>query len=195
MGFLGKIKRRHKKKVLFRQFKSVGLGTFEHVSSGVSFIGPEFCSLGSNASIPAPASISCIDLRAEGSNFAPSLSIGNNFCANTGFSVFCGLGIQIGDNCLFGPDVLIMDSDHGDAISDVPYQKQCRRSAKVLIGNNVYLGARVVVLKGVTIGDNVIIGSNSVVTHDIPANSKAGGIPAKVLRVWDAKTKTWIKPQ
>ena len=54
-------------------------------------------------------------------------------------------------------------------------------SGKVTIGNNVRFGANCTVLKGVTIGDNCFIAAGAVVTKDIPANSIAGGVPAKVI--------------
>jgi serine O-acetyltransferase len=56
-----------------------------------------------------------------------------------------------------------------------------------LVGDNVVLGAGAKVLGGITIGDNSIIGANAVVTHDIPANVVAGGIPARVLKQRDSK--------
>lgn len=56
------------------------------------------------------------------------------------------------------------------------------RDADVYIGDNVWLGYGVVVLKGVTIGENSVIGARSVVTHDIPANVIAAGNPCKVIR-------------
>ena len=52
----------------------------------------------------------------------------------------------------------------------------------VTIGNDCWFGANVVVCPGVTIGDNCVIGAGSVVTHDIPANSFAAGVPARVIR-------------
>ena len=55
------------------------------------------------------------------------------------------------------------------------------QSGKVKIGNNVYFARNCTVFKGVTIGDNCIIGFGSVVTHDIPANSVAVGVPARVV--------------
>ena len=56
--------------------------------------------------------------------------------------------------------------------------------APVAIGDDVWLGARVIVLKGVTIGDGAIVGAGSVVTRDIPPWSIAGGQPAKVIRTY-----------
>lgn len=52
----------------------------------------------------------------------------------------------------------------------------------IKIGNNVFIGIGVTIMPGVTIGDNVIIGAGSIVTRDIPSNSVAAGIPAKVIR-------------
>lgn len=55
----------------------------------------------------------------------------------------------------------------------------------ITIGNNVYLGYEAVVLPGVTIGDNVVIGARAIVTKDIPPNSVAVGVPAKVIKTLD----------
>lgn len=52
----------------------------------------------------------------------------------------------------------------------------------IIIEDNVFLGANVVVKKGVTIGANTVVGMNSVVTHSLPANCVAVGIPCKVIR-------------
>jgi maltose O-acetyltransferase len=51
-----------------------------------------------------------------------------------------------------------------------------------MIGNNVWLGAGVTVLKGVTIGENTLVAAGSLATHSLPANVVAGGIPAKIIR-------------
>ena len=55
-------------------------------------------------------------------------------------------------------------------------------TAPILIGNNVWIGAKATVIKGVTIGDNVVVAANSVVTHDIPSNVVVAGVPARILR-------------
>jgi acetyltransferase-like isoleucine patch superfamily enzyme len=57
------------------------------------------------------------------------------------------------------------------------------------IGNNVYIGVRTLILPGVTIGDNCIIGAGSIITKDIPANSVAAGVPAKVIKNTDEYLK------
>jgi acetyltransferase-like isoleucine patch superfamily enzyme len=78
--------------------------------------------------------------------------------------------------------VSIRDYDHRFADLAVPVRLQGLITAPVVIGNNVWLGSKVSVLRGVRIGDNAIIGAGAVVTHDIPANAIAAGVPARVLR-------------
>ena len=97
---------------------------------------------------------------------------------NTGFS---GVSInarnlvKIGDNVMFGAGVIIGDNDdHPERLgtSEVP----------IIIGNNVFIGMRCIIMKGVTIGDNAVIGAGSIVTKDIPANCVAAGVPCKVIK-------------
>ena len=63
-----------------------------------------------------------------------------------------------------------------------PEKRHILHPAPIRIGSRVWIGANVVITKGVTIGDNSIIAAGAVVTHDIPANVMAAGVPAKVLR-------------
>jgi acetyltransferase-like isoleucine patch superfamily enzyme len=101
---------------------------------------------------------------------------------NNNLIILCeGEGVYIGKDTLIGPNVEIYDSDFHD-ISPVNRKWGPAKTAKVSIGNNVWLGANVKILKGVKIGDNSIIANSSVVTKSIPENVIAGGIPAKVIR-------------
>lgn len=88
--------------------------------------------------------------------------------------------IHIGEDCLFAHNVEIWNSDthiitnlDGEIINN---------SKPVKIGNHVWLGKYVKVLKGVTIGDNSVVGMNSMVTRDIPANTINAGIPSRTIR-------------
>lgn len=103
------------------------------------------------------------------------IHIGNN-CGFSGTSIWCFKDIYIGNNVRCGANTLIMDGDaHFEDIRTTPPQS-------IRIEDNVFLGANVVVKKGVTIGTNSVIGMNSVVTHNIPANCVAVGIPCKVIK-------------
>lgn len=91
--------------------------------------------------------------------------------------------VEIGDDSLLAEMVSIRDHDHRFERLDVPIREQGADVAPVVIGRNVWIGAKVSVVKGVTIGDNAIIGANAVVTRDIPANAIAVGIPARVIKM------------
>lgn len=69
-----------------------------------------------------------------------------------------------------------MDSDAHEGLW-AGYEK----TKPIKIGNHVWIGTRVTILKGVTVGDNAIIAAGAVVTHDVPANSIVAGVPAKVI--------------
>lgn len=99
----------------------------------------------------------------------------NNSCS----FISSGSGIEIGSDCLFGPNCRVFDSDFHDL--DPALRNKQGVSAKVSIGNNVFLGANVTILKGVTIGLNSVVAAGSVVTISIPDNVIAGGVPAKVV--------------
>jgi acetyltransferase-like isoleucine patch superfamily enzyme len=96
--------------------------------------------------------------------------------------------IRIGKKTMIGPDCIIVDSDFHipwppDKRNDYP---GVERDADVRIGDNVWMGARCMVLKGVSIGDNSVIAAGSVVVNNIPANSLAAGNPARVIKSYVA---------
>lgn len=89
--------------------------------------------------------------------------------------------IVVCSGAMIGPNCYITDSDHG-IVAGVPVCQQPMQSRPVRIGRDAWLGAGVIVTKGVTIGDGAVIGAGSVVTRDIPANTVAVGVPARVIR-------------
>ena len=88
--------------------------------------------------------------------------------------------IYVGDNTMFGPNVVVATAGHPllPELREQVYQY----NAPVRIGRNCWLGAGVIVVPGVTIGDNTVVGAGSVVTKDIPSNVIAVGNPCRVLR-------------
>lgn len=121
----------------------------------------------------------------------PEIHIGENTFINYSFTVLCAEKIIIGKNCMFASNVFVSDENHGTAINGGPYLKQPLSTKPVEIGNNVWLGEKVIVLPGVKIGDNAVIGAGSVVTHDIPKNSMAVGNPAQIIKIWNEENRTW----
>ena len=105
---------------------------------------------------------------------------GKNVYANFGLTLVDDTDIYVGDYCMFGPICVIATAGH--PILPELREKAYQYNMPVHIGKNVWLGAGVIVLPGVTIGDNSVIGAGSVVTKDIPANVIAVGNPCRVLR-------------
>ncbi len=90
--------------------------------------------------------------------------------------------IVIGQNCLIAEMVSIRDHDHAFASTDVSIIDQGRETAPIRIGDNVWIGGKATITKGVTIGSDSVIGAHAVVTADLPEGCVAVGIPARVIR-------------
>ncbi len=105
---------------------------------------------------------------------------GKNVYANYNITFVDDTHIYVGDNTMFGPNVVLATAGHPvlPELREQVYQY----NLSIHIGKNCWLGAGVIVLPGVTIGDNSVIGAGSVVTKDIPSNVVAVGNPCKVLR-------------
>lgn len=91
-------------------------------------------------------------------------------------------GTQIGDNVMIGPYCLIYTMNHRINDLSEPMIRQGMTEVKpVVIGNDVWIGARVTILRGVHIGDGSVVGAGAVVTKDVPPYAVLGGNPARVL--------------
>lgn len=89
--------------------------------------------------------------------------------------------ITVGDHTVIAPGCFITDHNHGLA-PDSRIDQQISKASPVQIGNDVWLGAKVVVVAGVKIGDGAVVGANSVVTRDVPPMAVVAGSPARLLR-------------
>jgi len=100
----------------------------------------------------------------------------------SGAVVCAGKSIRIGEGTIIGSGAMIIDNDfHAfDEATQRWVNEYSARARPILIGRNVFIGARAIILKGVTIGDRAVIGAGAVVTQDIPSCSVAAGNPAKV---------------
>ncbi len=115
-----------------------------------------------------------------------AIRIGDYCLIAPGVEITSAEAITLGDSCMLAADVMIHDCDwHGLYNRLRPF----RCSAPVTLGDNVWIGARAIITKGVTIGDNSVIGAGSIVTKDIPANVVAAGNPAKVVKTLNPKRK------
>ena len=100
-----------------------------------------------------------------------NLYVGHRVFINRNSSLNCQLEISIGNDCLFGENVVIYDHDHDFSDPYQTFNKQGFIRKPVRIGNNVWVGSNSTILKGVSVGDNVVIAAGSVVINDIPDNS------------------------
>lgn len=118
--------------------------------------------------------------------YTPQIIIGNN-CHIGEYSHISAIdSVMIGNGVLTGRYVYISDNNHGstdyESLLISPVERELSSKGIVKIGNNVWIGDKVAILSGVTIGDGAIIAANAVVTKDVPAFSIAGGVPARILK-------------
>lgn len=92
------------------------------------------------------------------------IEIGNNTNFNYNNIIISHNSIKIGENCLLGPNVTIYDHDHNYKDND---WRNKFVSTPVIIGNNVWIGANVTILRGTTIGDNCVIGAGTILKGKI----------------------------
>ena len=109
------------------------------------------------------------------------IRIGNN--SQIGINSIMDNDVVIGNDVTMGPDVIIYTSSHEYKNLGIPINQQGEKPHRqVTIGNNVWIGARCIILPGVSIGDNAIIGANTVVTKDVPKNAVFFGTEGHVVK-------------
>ena len=109
------------------------------------------------------------------------LHVGSN--SQLGHNCRIGKFVTLGENVIMGPDVVIMTASHEFELLDVPVRLQGEKPIRpISIGDDVWIGTRVCILPGVTVGDHAIIGAGSIVTSDVPKAAIVAGCPARVLR-------------
>lgn len=111
-------------------------------------------------------------------DFGKNITVGKNVFINSGCCFQDQGGVEIGDNCLIGHQVVFATLNH--ALD--PELRAGMYPAPIKLGKNVWVGSHATLLAGVTVGDNSVIAAGAVVTRDVPANTVVGGVPAKVIR-------------
>lgn len=114
------------------------------------------------------------------------------FSAKTSLGDYSGIGINarisgtctIGDYVMMGTDVVVITHNHVFDRTDIPMMHQgFEEERPVVIGNDVWIGDRVIILPGVHVGDGCILAAGAVVTRDVPPYAIVGGVPAKVIKM------------
>ncbi|WP_198133802.1 acyltransferase [Anaeromyxobacter dehalogenans] len=109
------------------------------------------------------------------------LRIGLRTSINRGTILNCGGGITIGDDVLIGPDVIVYSQNHNYKDASRLVAEQGYSFAPVVIGDDVWIAARAVILPGVELGRGAVVASGAVVTKNVPPYTLVGGVPARAL--------------
>ena len=109
-----------------------------------------------------------------------NIFIGNNFTGNFNLTILDIKEVYIGNNVMIGPNTLITTVGH--PLTPKGRRDHLAQGTEIKIGDDVWIGGNVTILPGVTIGNNVVVGAGAVVTKDIPDNTLAVGVPARVVR-------------
>ncbi|MGP5050919.1 DapH/DapD/GlmU-related protein [Brachybacterium alimentarium] len=112
------------------------------------------------------------------SDFGKNIRLGERVFLNAGCRFQDQGGLEIGDDCLIGHNTVIATLNHDLS----PRRRGDLHPSPVVIGRNVWIGANVTILPGVTIGEDAVIAAASVVTKDVPARALVVGSPARVIR-------------
>lgn len=113
-------------------------------------------------------------------DYGYNIFVGENFYANFNCTFLDVSTIEIGDNCMFAPDVQLYTATH--PLHPVKRNSGLEYAKPIKIGDNVWLGGGVIVTPGVTLGNNVVVGAGSVVTKSFPDNVVIAGNPARIIK-------------
>ena len=108
------------------------------------------------------------------------ISIGDN--SGIGVNASIRGPLIIGKDVMMGPDVIILTTSHITTDTDKPMRLQKGVKTKVIIGDDVWIGTRSILMPGIKVGNGVIIGAGSIVTKDIPDYAVVGGSPARIIK-------------
>jgi len=120
------------------------------------------------------------------------MHIGADTYIGSQFSFHCAGEITIGRDCLFGNFVSLVDNNHGIA-SGTPMRLQPLEPSRISIGDDCWLGEKATVLAGVRIGDGAIVAAGAVVRSDVPARAIVGGVPARLIRMRDEPSASFLR--
>lgn len=129
----------------------------------------------------------------HGNKYQPYTTIGENVFITYNFTLMAAAPITIGDNVLIASNVMITSENHGiDPTSSNSYAETPLTGKPVNIGEGCWLGEKVMIMPGVTLGKRCIVAAGAVVTKSFPDYSMIAGVPAKIIKKFDNTTSTWV---
>ena len=182
MNIITRLKRKIYSRFLRYRFKYCHRSVwFEHLGL---LVGPQYITIGANSDVQRLTYLTAWD--GIKSNNRPEIVIGEDCHIGAFNHITCADRIYIGDGFVSGKFVTISDNGHGYTSLEhmaLPASKRpIVTKGPVIINKNVWVGDKVSILSGVTIGEGSIVAANAVVTKDVPAYSVVAGNPAKVIK-------------
>lgn len=154
---------------------------------------PKYLQVGEGVTISNNARLLFVDTYA-GESYAPMVKIGNNVFITYNFTIMAAAPITIHDNVLIASDVVITSENHGMNPEYSPSYAQTPLTGKpVEIGDGCWLGEKVMIMPGVTLGKKCIAAAGAVVTKSFPDYSLVAGVPAKLIKRYNLQTHQWEK--
>ena len=174
----------------------LGISKFGSVGAGAIIYRPEVLDrntknvyVGSGTTIFTGSRIQLYSAEGE----MPKIVIGEKCYIGYHNTFLAAADIVIGNEVLMASNILISSENHStNPESDTPYMDQPLKASPVQIGDGTWLGERVMVMSGVSIGKKCVIGGGSVVTRDIPDYCVAVGSPARVVKACDFDKHEWV---
>ena len=169
------------KSVKFSHINRIHFGKYLKLGDGVhlSGLGKAGVILGDNVGIGA---YSRVVASTSLNNLGVGIKIGNNVGIGEFAYLGGGGGLTIGDDCIVGQYFSCHPENHNYADSSELIRLQGVSRRGIVIGSNCWVGSKVTILDGVSIGDNCIIAAGAVVNQSFPSNCVIGGVPAKILK-------------
>jgi acetyltransferase-like isoleucine patch superfamily enzyme len=152
-------------------------------------IGRDRITVGASFDAAEPVWIEAVE-RFGGQSFAPRITIGSHFTTSGNTHIAAIDAVSIGDGCLLGRNVLIIDHSHGDYTASgpstdlPPRERPLVSGGPIRIGDRCWIGDNATILGGVTVGDGAVIGAGAVVTKSVAAGTVVAGVPAVAVKRW-----------
>lgn len=153
----------------------------------------KYLQVGDGVTLSDNARLLFVDTYAGG-QYTPNVEIGNNVFITYNFTIMAAAPIIIHDNVLIASDVVITSENHGMNPEAAPsYAQTPLIGEPVEIGEGCWLGEKVMIMPGVTLGKRCIAAAGAVVTKSFPDYSLIAGVPAKCIKKYNLVTHKWEK--